>query len=642
LLCDSSGNVYTGGSFDTAFNTAGGVSVNCIAEWNGTNWFALASGVSGVGDGYGPYVNALAFDRNGNLYAGGDFTAAGSVTANYIAKWNGSVWTSLGPGISGIVDALVGDSSGNVYAGGDFTTAGGVTANDIAKWNGRAWSALASGMNGQVNSLVFDSSSNLYAGGNFTTAGGATVNYIAKWNGSAWSALGSGMNGVVYSLAFDSSWNLYAGGAFTSAGGLAVNYISKWNGTNWFALASGVSGIGDGYGPSVNALAFDSSSNLYAGGDFTTAGTNYSAYVAEMLLPDLEAETNRPPVLSYVSNQNVDELTTLIVTNTAAPGTPATPITYGFQSAPSGASIDANGIITWTPMETQIPSTNVITTVATETGPPNLAATNSFVVAVVMMPFIYTNNNGEATITGYNGSAGRAVTIPSTINGLPITSIGAYAFWTSDLTSVTICNGVSIGEFAFWDCRLTNLTIGNGVTIGSNAFLGCPSLTNVTIGNDVSIEDYAFQNCGNLTNVTLGNGVSIGDYAFWVCSSLTSVYFQGNAPSADSEAFPGDDSVTVYYLPGTTGWSSPFDGVPAVLWNPLIQTSGASFGVQHNQFGFDITGTNSFTVVVEACTNLASPAWVPLQTLTLTNGSVYFSEPFQTETPCRFYGLGLP
>ena len=33
--------------------------------------------------------------------------------------------------------------------GGYFTTAGGVTANYIAKWNGSAWSALGSGMNGR-------------------------------------------------------------------------------------------------------------------------------------------------------------------------------------------------------------------------------------------------------------------------------------------------------------------------------------------------------------------------------------------------------------------------------------------------------------------------------------------------------------
>jgi hypothetical protein len=79
-----------------------------------------------------------------------------------------------------------------------------------------------------------------------------------------------------------------------------------------------------------------------------------------------------------------------------------------------------------------------------------------------------------------------------------------------------------------------------------------------------------------------------------------------------------------------------------VLWNPLIQAGGSNFGVVSDQFGFNITGTNNFTVVVEACADLANPVWTPLQTVTLSNGSFFFSEPLQTNISSRFYGLGLP
>jgi hypothetical protein len=127
------------------------------------------------------------------------------------------------------------------------------------------------------------------------------------------------------------------------------------------------------------------------------------------------------------------------------------------------------------------------------------------------------------------------------------------------------------------------------------------------------------------------------------------VYFTGNAPAADSTLFYRDnDSVlTTYYLPGTTGWSNsiwgyPAAGPPAVLWNPLIQASGANFGVRNNQFVFNIAGTTNIPILVEACTNLANPVWTPLQTLTLTNGSVHFSDAQWTNYPGRYYRISSP
>jgi hypothetical protein len=114
-----------------------------------------------------------------NLYAGGDFT----VTASYIAKWDGASWTSLGTGMDSSVRALA-VSGNDVYAGGLFRTAGGKACTNIARWNGTNWSALGSGLdrNGFVRSLAI-SGSNLYTSGAFTNAGGSLANYIAKWDG---------------------------------------------------------------------------------------------------------------------------------------------------------------------------------------------------------------------------------------------------------------------------------------------------------------------------------------------------------------------------------------------------------------------------------------------------------------------------
>src|SRR5258708_15303861 len=70
--------------------------------------------------------------------------------------------------------------------------------------------------------------------------------------------------------------------------------------------------------------------------------------------------------------------------------------------------------------------------------------------AVVQAQFNYTTNNGTITITGYTGPGG-AVVIPETINGLPVTRIGDYAFYLkTSLTNLTIRNSVtSVGYGAF-------------------------------------------------------------------------------------------------------------------------------------------------------------------------------------------------
>jgi hypothetical protein len=297
------------------------------------------------------------------------------------------------------------------------------------------------------------------------------------------------------------------------------------------------------------------------------------------------------------------------------------------------------------------------------------------------------------SVTNIGSEAFRACTsLTSATIGNSVTSIEDEAFYNCALTNIIVGNSVTnIENEAFAYC--TNLASvyfeGNAPTADADVFYGdnkatvyyLPGTTGwgpmfggipsapqfnetaqngmITIngyngpGGTVTIPDAinsqpvtsiganAFENA-SLSSVTIPASItSIGANAFLDCANLTSVYFTGNAPTADSTVFINDNA-TVYYLSGMTGWSNTFAGVPAVLWNPLIQTADGSFGVRNKQFGFNITGTNNFTVVVEACTNLANPAWTPLQTVTLTNGSFYFSEPLQTNSPDRFYGLGLP
>lgn len=311
----------------------------------------------------------------------------------------------------------------------------------------------------------------------------------------------------------------------------------------------------------------------------------------------------------------------------------------------------------------------------------------------VPLHFTYVTDSGKITITVYTGPGG-SVIIPSAINDCPVTKIGDFAFlacanltrvtipnnvtcignytfqYCSNLTTVTIFSGVtsigvdafclctsladvtipssvtSIGDEAFAFCTsLPGVTIPNGVTsLGVNAFTHCTSLPRVTIpGSVTNIGALAFSYCSNLASVTIDGGVTnIGYMAFYDCPSLSRVFFKGDAPGVGFDVFTGDDKATIFYLPGTTGWGTTFDGLPTVLWNQQVEATDASFGLRANQFGFNIRGTSNIVVLVEASTNLATPTWSPLATNTLTSGSSYFSDPQWTKYPSRFYRLRWP
>ena len=94
------------------------------------NWSSMG-GIPGV-DGI---VSEAVVDGSGNLYIGGEFHLAGSVIANHVAQWNGSAWTALGSGLVGSsphVSALAVLGS-DLYAGGAFSFAGGKVSAYIAR-----------------------------------------------------------------------------------------------------------------------------------------------------------------------------------------------------------------------------------------------------------------------------------------------------------------------------------------------------------------------------------------------------------------------------------------------------------------------------------------------------------------------------
>ena len=221
------------------------------------------------------------------------------------------------------------------------------------------------------------------------------------------------------------------------------------------------------------------------------------------------------------------------------------------------------------------------------------------------MKWKYRVVNGEAEIycgdytSAIPWTTTGAITIPSSLGGYPVTSIGEFAFYNCErLTSITIPDSVtSIGWYAFKDCYdLTSITIPDSVIsigyyafgdcysllfdtttiqgvklvdgwvvgytdscpsvldltgvrgIAGSAFEYCRGLTSITIPDSMtSIGEYAFEDCSGLTSVTIPNSVTnIGDYAFQWCDGLTSVTIGDSVTNIGGSAFEGCSGLTKF------------------------------------------------------------------------------------------------
>ncbi|MDQ7093935.1 leucine-rich repeat domain-containing protein [Desulfosporosinus sp. PR] len=229
-----------------------------------------------------------------------------------------------------------------------------------------------------------------------------------------------------------------------------------------------------------------------------------------------------------------------------------------FKKNPTASATTVQGLI-----ETQL------------TGTPITGASNT-------QDFNCTITGGKATITGYTGPGGD-IEIPSMISGIPVSSIGEYAFYNcTGLTSITIPTGVtSIGDNAFNACRgLTNISIPQGVTsIGDSAFFNCTGLASISIPDSVTvIGNGAFDYCTGLTSISIPQGItSIGYQTFADCSRLTNIIIPQGITSIGYQAFAdcwGLNSISIPQGVTSIGKSAFFNctGLNSIRFNSTTTT----------------------------------------------------------------------
>ena len=242
-------------------------------------------------------------------------------------------------------------------------------------------------------------------------------------------------------------------------------------------------------------------------------------------------------------------------------------------------------------------------------------------------------------------------TIPNSINGKAVTSIGEDAFWAcGNLANITIPNSVtSIRDSAFGYCtELVNISIPDSViSIGHCAFLSCQSVTKISVDennpsycdingvlfnkdrstliqfprnnkstsyaipNSVTyIRSYAFQDCDSLISITIPDSVTdIGlksfiSSGFTYCDNLENITVDENNPSycdINGVLFNKDRSTLIQFPRNnkSTSYAIP---------NSVTYIGECAFMLCHNLTS--ITIPNSVTYIGETafgyCDNLTS------------------------------------
>ena len=358
--------------------------------------------------------------------------------------------------------------------------------------------------------------------------------------------------------------------------------------------------------------------------------------------------TNSAPVfIGNPATQTINPLAALVVTNAATDAdVPAQTLTYTLLNPPVGAVINpTNGLITWTPSLAQAGTSNSITTVVTDSGTPNLSATNSFAVLVNPIPVI-------SSVT-YISSG--------TTNGFLVkwyapTNDQFKVQWTTNLSPVnwqTFSNLVTYtgpatptnGLFTFFDdgsqtgglgaMRFYRLLLLGGAastntppTLPAQATRNVTPLAALTVTNTAADTDLPAQTLTyTLTNSLAGTNlpaISTNGVITWtptlaqagVSNTITTIVTDNGVPP----------------LSATNQFSIVVNAIPSISSVTLV-TNGLKltwFAPTNEQFR------------VQSATNLLSPVvWVPFPgIITSTNGTFTFTD---TNAPLfmKFYELLL-
>lgn len=155
--------------------------------------------------------------------------------------------------------------------------------------------------------------------------------------------------------------------------------------------------------------------------------------------------------------------------------------------------------------------------------------------------FDYKITEAGAEVTAYRTNGSSTVTVPSQVQGHPVTAIGAQVFRNiHGITAITIPEGV--------------------VTIGDRAFYACTDLSKIVLPDSLQqIGSMAFSNCFALETLQIPKNVhTIGVSAFLNCTAMKTLQVaadNASFKSVDNVLFSADMIVLISYLNSKTATS---------------------------------------------------------------------------------------
>ena len=168
------------------------------------------------------------------------------------------------------------------------------------------------------------------------------------------------------------------------------------------------------------------------------------------------------------------------------------------------------------------------------------------------------NASGDYDIVSFESAdTMHKVTVPSEIDGIPVTGIADEAFKSAwQITEVVIPDSVkTIGVAAFYDCKyLTKVDISDSViTIAAAAFKDCVALDNVTLPKSlVELGDGAFFGCKSLKKIAFTDKLTtVGAGAFQRCSALAEVTISASVVEIKDGAFQECPALNSIEIPAT-------------------------------------------------------------------------------------------